>query len=243
MARFSRPLRSWPSRRRNRLKIFWSCFIVFSRTCLRFSQAPDEQRPSQSRSSPGSGEALARKRIGSGSSRATEGLDTLEGRLRRNIGRQLGLDALLTSLGGALRPSAQEIPNFFTRPLQIVATEPSLSQSYLAIGQWNVLKEQSSVNRKLFRPALTDMKEHIQPATPRASGGSAGGARKKETCSARADARGELLLCEADAVAHARRRGADGRGSAARHSGVVRPRLHQADAFRKPEPPDLQAVH
>jgi DNA polymerase III subunit delta' len=29
--------------------------------------------------------------------RATRGLDTLEGRLRRNIGRQLGLDALLTS--------------------------------------------------------------------------------------------------------------------------------------------------
>jgi len=31
--------------------------------------------------------------------RATQGLDKLEGRLRRNIGRQLGLDALVTSLG------------------------------------------------------------------------------------------------------------------------------------------------
>jgi DNA polymerase III subunit delta' len=31
--------------------------------------------------------------------RATQGLDRLEGRLRRNIGRQLGLDALLVSLG------------------------------------------------------------------------------------------------------------------------------------------------
>jgi DNA polymerase III subunit delta' len=31
--------------------------------------------------------------------RATRGLDTLEGRMRRNIGRQLGLDALVTSLG------------------------------------------------------------------------------------------------------------------------------------------------
>jgi DNA polymerase-3 subunit delta' len=30
---------------------------------------------------------------------ATRGLDTLEGRLRRNVGRQLGLDALATSLG------------------------------------------------------------------------------------------------------------------------------------------------
>jgi DNA polymerase-3 subunit delta' len=30
--------------------------------------------------------------------RATRGLDTLEGRMRRNIGRQLGLDALITSL-------------------------------------------------------------------------------------------------------------------------------------------------
>jgi DNA polymerase III subunit delta' len=32
--------------------------------------------------------------------RATQGLDKLESRLRRNIGRQLGLDALVTSLGG-----------------------------------------------------------------------------------------------------------------------------------------------
>ena len=31
--------------------------------------------------------------------KATQGLDLLEGRLRRNIGRQLGLDALVTSLG------------------------------------------------------------------------------------------------------------------------------------------------
>jgi hypothetical protein len=30
--------------------------------------------------------------------RATRGLDSLEGRMRRNIGRQLGLDALVTSL-------------------------------------------------------------------------------------------------------------------------------------------------
>jgi DNA polymerase III subunit delta' len=30
--------------------------------------------------------------------RATQGLDTLEGRMRRNIGRQLGLDSLVTSL-------------------------------------------------------------------------------------------------------------------------------------------------
>jgi DNA polymerase III subunit delta' len=32
--------------------------------------------------------------------KATQGLDKLESRLRRNIGRQLGLDALVTSLGG-----------------------------------------------------------------------------------------------------------------------------------------------
>lgn len=32
--------------------------------------------------------------------RATQGLDKLESRLKRNIGRQLGLDALVTSLGG-----------------------------------------------------------------------------------------------------------------------------------------------
>jgi hypothetical protein len=31
-------------------------------------------------------------------SRATQGLDILEGRLRRNVGRQLGIDALMASL-------------------------------------------------------------------------------------------------------------------------------------------------
>jgi hypothetical protein len=30
--------------------------------------------------------------------RATQGLDNLESRLRRNVGRQLGLDALVASL-------------------------------------------------------------------------------------------------------------------------------------------------
>jgi DNA polymerase-3 subunit delta' len=43
-------------------------------------------------------EALARKIDSDWVSRATDGLDKLEGRLRRNVGRQLGLDALVTSL-------------------------------------------------------------------------------------------------------------------------------------------------
>ena len=37
---------------------------------------------------------------------ATEGLDALESRLRRNVGRQLGLDALVASLAVARRPGA-----------------------------------------------------------------------------------------------------------------------------------------
>ena len=43
-------------------------------------------------------EALGRKIDSDWVIRATEGLDKLEGRLRRNVGRQLGLDALVTSL-------------------------------------------------------------------------------------------------------------------------------------------------
>jgi DNA polymerase III subunit delta' len=43
-------------------------------------------------------EVLGRKIDSDWVLRATEGLDKLEGRLRRNVGRQLGLDALVTSL-------------------------------------------------------------------------------------------------------------------------------------------------
>jgi len=43
-------------------------------------------------------EALGRKINSDWVIRATEGLDKLEGRMRRNVGRQLGLDALVTSL-------------------------------------------------------------------------------------------------------------------------------------------------
>lgn len=44
-------------------------------------------------------EALGKKITWEWVQMATRGLDTLEGRLRRNIGRQLGLDAVVTSLG------------------------------------------------------------------------------------------------------------------------------------------------
>jgi DNA polymerase III subunit delta' len=44
-------------------------------------------------------EALGKKITWEWVQTATRGLDTLEGRLRRNIGRQLGLDAVVTSLG------------------------------------------------------------------------------------------------------------------------------------------------
>jgi DNA polymerase III gamma/tau subunit len=44
-------------------------------------------------------EALSRKIDFAWVSRATQGLDRLENRLKRNISRQLGLDALLLSLG------------------------------------------------------------------------------------------------------------------------------------------------
>ena len=43
-------------------------------------------------------ETLSRKIDGEWILRGTRGLDRLEARLRRNIGRQLGLDALLASL-------------------------------------------------------------------------------------------------------------------------------------------------
>ena len=43
-------------------------------------------------------EALSRKIDFAWVSRATQGLDRLENRLKRNISRQLGLDALLLSL-------------------------------------------------------------------------------------------------------------------------------------------------
>ena len=43
-------------------------------------------------------ETLSKKIDGEWILQATRGLDQLEGRLRRNIGRQLGLDALMASL-------------------------------------------------------------------------------------------------------------------------------------------------
>jgi hypothetical protein len=44
-------------------------------------------------------EALSKKVDWEWVVRATQGLDRLEKRLRRNVGRQLGLDSLLISLG------------------------------------------------------------------------------------------------------------------------------------------------
>jgi hypothetical protein len=44
-------------------------------------------------------EALSKKVNWEWVVRATQGMDRLEKRLRRNVGRQLGLDSLLISLG------------------------------------------------------------------------------------------------------------------------------------------------
>ena len=79
------------------MKIFWTCFIVSSRTCWnhrkvlksRLPRNPDLHREVQ---------ILSQKVDLDWVARATQGLDNLESRLRRNVGRQLGLDALVASL-------------------------------------------------------------------------------------------------------------------------------------------------
>ncbi len=65
------------------------------------------------------------------------------------------------------------------------------------------------VNRKLFRPPLTDMKEPYAGASARTAPPQQTAPREEEAGSARADLRGKFLLREADAVAHARGRGAE----------------------------------
>jgi DNA polymerase-3 subunit delta' len=79
----------------NILELFYSLFADL----LGFSQAPMSSVP-RNPDLRREVEKLGKKTDWEWVLRATEGLDSLESRLRRNIGRQLGLDALLTSLGG-----------------------------------------------------------------------------------------------------------------------------------------------
>lgn len=79
----------------NILELFYSLFADL----LGFSQAPMSSVP-RNPDLRREVERLGKKTDWEWIVRATEGLDSLESRLRRNIGRQLGLDALLTSLGG-----------------------------------------------------------------------------------------------------------------------------------------------
>jgi len=65
---------------------------------LEFSQGPASSLP-RNPDLARELEALSRKIDLKWAVKATQGLDRLEGRLRRNIGRQLGLDAYVTSLG------------------------------------------------------------------------------------------------------------------------------------------------
>ncbi len=78
----------------NILELFYSLFADL----LGFSQAPMSSVP-RNPDLRREVERLGKKTDWEWIVRATEGLDSLESRLRRNIGRQLGLDALLTSLG------------------------------------------------------------------------------------------------------------------------------------------------
>lgn len=47
--------------------------------------------------------------------RAADGLDRLEGRLRRNVGRQLGLDSLMVTLGNRRTGCGTDSPDFFCK--------------------------------------------------------------------------------------------------------------------------------
>ena len=97
------------------------------------------------------------------------------------------------------------------------------------------------VNRKLFRPTLTDVKDQFPARAPQAAPQQ--GTAAQETCAAGANPRRKFLLCEANAVANSRCGGADRRRNSARQRRMVRPRLHQAHALRQPEPARLQTLH
>lgn len=77
----------------NILSLFYSLLTDL----LEVSQAPESSFP-RNPDLRREVETLGRKIDSEWVVRATEGLDNLEGRLRRNVGRQLGLDALVTSL-------------------------------------------------------------------------------------------------------------------------------------------------
>ena len=77
----------------NILELFYSLLTDL----LEFSQAPKSSVP-RNPDLRREIETLGKKTDWEWVLRATEGLDTLESRLRRNIGRQLGLDALVASL-------------------------------------------------------------------------------------------------------------------------------------------------
>ena len=77
----------------NVLRMFYSLLTDL----LEVSRAPESSSP-RNPDLRREVEALARKIDSDWVLRATEGVDKLESRLRRNVGRQLGLDALITSL-------------------------------------------------------------------------------------------------------------------------------------------------
>jgi len=95
------------------------------------------------------------------------------------------------------------------------------------------------VNRKLFRSTLTEVKEQY-PQRP------AHGPQPQQQLPPRKKPAppdqtfAENFYYVKQMQAHTRRRCADGRRGLARDDRVVRPRLHQVDATRQPEPDDLQ---
>ena len=94
------------------------------------------------------------------------------------------------------------------------------------------------MNRKLFRPTLTEVKEPHHQFEPLAFHHFRAAAAQ-EAGSSGTDARGELLLDQADAGAHAGGRRPDRWRNSARHRRMVRPGLHQADADWQPKSANL----
>ena len=76
------------------------------------------------------------------------------------------------------------------------------------------------VNRKLFRPTLTEVKEQFPARPPQAR--SIAGPAAQEARASGTDPRRKFLLCEADAVANSCGGGAEGRRNSARQRRMVR---------------------
>ncbi len=111
VAKFLRRLLQLAKQEKESFENVLSMFYSLLTDLLEVSRAPESSFP-RNPDLIREVEALALKIDSDWVSRATDGLDKkLEGRLRRNVGRQLGLDALVTSPCGVLEPlRARNLP-------------------------------------------------------------------------------------------------------------------------------------